>query len=455
MASSDLPILYRDSTDPAVFQEAVWSRVYNFRRNTSRVPRAVVKPTKVEHIKEALAIAKESNCRVSIRSGGRSFAIWSVRHDSILIDLGDYKFVEYDEQSMTVTCSPTVTGKDVQALVNPKGRMFPSGHMSHVGLGGFLLGGGFGWNSMNAGQACELIESLDVITADGEELHCSATENTELFWLAHGAGPGFPAIVTKFVLQTWPYYGMYMSMVAWPVGLAAQALPWAVEACKTHADPDTEYIICGMQPEHSPVPAFALIAFSFKKDKKEAEQFAQALYAGRPEGAVVERIFEHSSVIAASEFLDATVPPGCRCCDDTAWLSDEADVAHLIRKSLETLPSRYSSIIYMPRPVPDIEKTAFSITSHHFFQLTASWKEVKEDEKCIEWVHKTYESLGPLEISSAVNGADYQVREYKFWSPENAAKIMELRRKWDPQGRICGYLDAGDKSGIQGLKTRS
>jgi len=27
-----------------------------------------------------------------------------------------------------------------------------------------------------------------------------------------------------------------------------------------------------------------------------------------------------------------------------------------------------------------------------------------------------------------------------------------VRRKWDPQGRLCGYLDQGDKSGVEGLE---
>lgn len=32
--------------------------------------------------------------------------------------------------------------------------------------------------------------AIDVVTEDGNEIHCSAVENEELYWLARGGGPG-------------------------------------------------------------------------------------------------------------------------------------------------------------------------------------------------------------------------------------------------------------------------
>jgi FAD/FMN-containing dehydrogenase len=44
---------------------------------------------------------------------------------------------------------------------------FPVGHCGHVGLSGFLLSGGLGWNSGHWGPACLSIRGLEVVTADG------------------------------------------------------------------------------------------------------------------------------------------------------------------------------------------------------------------------------------------------------------------------------------------------
>ena len=55
---------------------------------------------------------------------------------------------------------------------------------------------------------------------------------------------------------------------------------------------------------------------------------------------------------------------------------------------------------------------------------------------------------------SYLGDIDLQARATKFWGDEQAKKLMDIRRKWDPHGVICGYLDAGDKSGVVGLDNK-
>ncbi|KAH8900652.1 FAD-binding domain-containing protein [Thozetella sp. PMI_491] len=401
MASNTFPILRRDSTSADVFQEAVWSRVFNHRRDPTRVPRAVVKPTTVEHIQKAVLVANEENCRVSIRSGGHSWAIWSVRNDAILIDLENFNLLEYNAEDLTVTCSPSTTGKQLIEFLATKGRSFPVGHMSDIGLGGFLLGANF------------ILIGISVRRT------------------------GVSSIAATLKMRN--YFGL----------CTAEGL-----ACK-HGDPDTECIIVGMQPPHSPVAAMGFVAFSFKESREEAQKLVDGRFANYPKGAVIENLCNPSTIPQASAFLDSTTPEGSRICADTAWLSDDSNLAELFMQALSALPSKNSSIIYMHRPQTDVERTAFLVTSHHFFSLYATWQDEADDEKCIDWVRKTYQTTEPFEVASAISDADFQARTYKFWSPENAQKVMSLRKKWDANGRFCGYLDAGDKAGVEGLKTRA
>ena len=48
---------------------------------------------------------------------------------------------------------------------------FPFGHCEGVGLGGFLLQGGFGWHSRAMGMGCENVLAIDYVDADGELRH--------------------------------------------------------------------------------------------------------------------------------------------------------------------------------------------------------------------------------------------------------------------------------------------
>lgn len=140
MATSPLPILRRETTEPKTFNDAVWRRVFNHRRESSRIPRAVVNASSVEHVKAAVQLANQEKCRVSVRSGGHSWAVWSVRDDAILVDLGDFSFIEYDEKSKIVSCSPSTTSAELMEFLNARGRFFSTGHCGDVAMGGFLLG---------------------------------------------------------------------------------------------------------------------------------------------------------------------------------------------------------------------------------------------------------------------------------------------------------------------------
>jgi FAD/FMN-containing dehydrogenase len=143
--SADLPIIWRKSTDLDQYEEARVGRVFNQRR-PERYPIAIVKAQNEAHIIEAVRLANDLKCRISVRSGGHSWAAWSVRDDAILIDLGKWNHMSLDSSAGIVSCSPSTTGRMVNEYLSELGYMFPGGHCPDVGLGGFLLQGGMGWN---------------------------------------------------------------------------------------------------------------------------------------------------------------------------------------------------------------------------------------------------------------------------------------------------------------------
>ena len=132
--SNDMPIIWADDEG---FDEAVFGRVFNHRRPVRR-PLAVVNAAAVEHVRNAVKLANELNCKVAIRSGGHSWAAWSVRDSSVLIDLGDLKAITFDEETGIVKVAPATTAESLDLFLAEKGRIFPGPHCPSVGLGGFL-----------------------------------------------------------------------------------------------------------------------------------------------------------------------------------------------------------------------------------------------------------------------------------------------------------------------------
>jgi len=141
---STLQIIWK-SSDPA-YEEARVGRIFNLRRG-GRYPLAVVNASKEEHVIDAVKLAHEKGSRISVRSGGHSWAGWSLRDNAILVDFGDYHEIKLDEQTGIVQVSPSTQSGELNAFLLPKGRMFAGGHCPDVGLGGFLLQGGVGWNA--------------------------------------------------------------------------------------------------------------------------------------------------------------------------------------------------------------------------------------------------------------------------------------------------------------------
>jgi FAD/FMN-containing dehydrogenase len=58
----------------------------------------------------------------------------------------------------------------------------------HTGVGGLTLGGGMGWLARQFGLACDNVARFEVVSANGEILHASQSQNPDLFRGLRGGG---------------------------------------------------------------------------------------------------------------------------------------------------------------------------------------------------------------------------------------------------------------------------
>lgn len=151
-----LSIIWRDEANSEVYETARLKKVFNCKR-LMRFPLAILFAKKELDIVEAVKLAIEEKCSVSIRSGGHSWPVWSVRDEAILVDLGDFSEIILDETTGIVRVSPSTTGKELHEYLFTRGRMFAAGHCPDVGMGGALLCGGMGWN-------CNVCDFLSLVT---------------------------------------------------------------------------------------------------------------------------------------------------------------------------------------------------------------------------------------------------------------------------------------------------
>lgn len=184
----------------AEFDDAVLGTSFNA-RDPGRRPDVVVQANNVPDVIEAVNRARRDGMNIGVCSGGHSWAQNHIRKGGLMLDLSRLNEIRIDAAKKTATVGPGCLCGEVNAALAKEGLFFPVAHAYTVGIGGFLLQGGFGWNSRVLGLACENVIGIDVVLANGALVHASETEHPDLFWAARGAGPGFFGIVVRFHLK--------------------------------------------------------------------------------------------------------------------------------------------------------------------------------------------------------------------------------------------------------------
>jgi len=111
--------------------------------------------------------------------------------------------VSVDPQARTVHAQGGALLGDLDRETTRYGLAVSGGIISHTGIGGLTLGGGFGWISRKHGYSVDNLLSAQVVTADGYIVRASAAERADLFWGLRGGGGNF-GIVTEFEFQLHP-----------------------------------------------------------------------------------------------------------------------------------------------------------------------------------------------------------------------------------------------------------
>jgi FAD/FMN-containing dehydrogenase len=123
---------------------------------------------------------------------------------------------------------------DVDHETQAHGLVTTGGLISTTGVAGFTLGGGIGWTMRSWGLACDNLVGAEVVTANGQLVHASETENPDLLWGLRGGGGNF-GIVTEFEFELHHLGPMvYAGPVFYPAEAAGDLLrafrDWAEDA---------------------------------------------------------------------------------------------------------------------------------------------------------------------------------------------------------------------------------
>jgi FAD/FMN-containing dehydrogenase len=196
-------------------------------------PRAIVKAVSAADVAHTIAFARAHGLRFAARSGGHSYAGYSLSH-GIVIDVSPMAAVRPHPATDTVTIGAGARLIEVAAGLAPTGRMLPGGTCATVGISGLTMGGGQGVTGRRFGLTCDSLRSATVVLADGSVVTADASTHPDLFWALRGGGGGNFGVVTSFTFATHALARLTAFSLSWPWSRADDVLKawqtWAPNA---------------------------------------------------------------------------------------------------------------------------------------------------------------------------------------------------------------------------------
>ncbi|KAK3985844.1 FAD-binding domain-protein [Cladorrhinum sp. PSN332] len=154
--------------------------------------------------------AKENNIRLTIKNTGHDYLGRSVGEGSLALwmhKLKDIKVLDYKSRGYTgkaVKFSAGVQVLEAYKAAKDAGLRIVGGACPSVGVsGGWLPGGGHGPLSSAYGLGADQTLEFEVVTAKGEVLVASQTQNSDLYWALSGGGSGNYGVVLSATVKAY------------------------------------------------------------------------------------------------------------------------------------------------------------------------------------------------------------------------------------------------------------
>ena len=194
-----------------------------------RHPAAIVRARSTADVANAVSFARERELLLAVKGGGHSWPGHSTADGALMIDLSAMNDVTIDPGARRARVSGGALLYDLDFASLRHNLATTAGIVSHTGVGGLTLGGGYGRLGRKLGLTIDSLLAAELVCADGRARRVSAEENKDLFWAIRGGGGNFGVVTEfEFALHEVPA-DMYGGIIVWPFASARDVLHYYAE----------------------------------------------------------------------------------------------------------------------------------------------------------------------------------------------------------------------------------
>ncbi len=384
-------------------------------------------------VRNAVDFARSHDLLVAVRAGGHGISGKAVCDGGIMIDVSPMRGVRVDPMAKTARVQGGSLLGDLDHESQAFGLATTTGTVSHTGVAGLTLGGGFGRLGRRFGLACDNLRAVDVITADGKFVRASDSENADLFWGVRGGGGNF-GVVTSFEYQLHEVGPMVLAgNVMYPMDKAREVLQFYADFCSRAPD-ELSLDVLMLSPPN--MTGFISVSACYSGPLDEGERILQPLREFGPPMA------EHIGPVNYAEFqtrADAATPPGRLYYNKSGFMKDFTPAA------IDTLVEGYQSspnwttlviIQVLGGAIGRVgqQDTAFAHRDAGFNLLTmTSWSDPAYSDEAVQWLRNYFETVNPYTTGVYINYlAEDDDSRVRAAFRENYDRMVTLKNKYDP-----------------------
>ena len=285
--------------------------------------------------------------------------------------------------------------------------------------------------------------SAEVVTADGQRLRASESENSDLFWAVRGGGGNF-GVVTRFEFQLHEIGTEVLSgLVIHPFDQAKPLLARYRELLQEAPDELTTWVVLRKAPPLPFLPEewhgkdVLVFALCYVGDLAAGERAVQPI---RELGTPIADVVSPHPFIAWQQAFDPLLTPGARNywkSHDFAELSDGAIEALLDYAGRLPGPECEIFIAQVGGAMARVglDATAYPNRDAHFvLNVHTRWQEAAQDETCIAWARAFFDATAVYASGTAYvnfmpdDEADRVATAYGA----NYQRLTEVKARYDP-----------------------
>jgi FAD/FMN-containing dehydrogenase len=395
-------------------------------------PALIVQPKGAADVKNAVDFARGSNLLVAVKCGGHSFSGKSTCDGGMMIDLSLMRSVRVDPGARIAQVSGGSLLGEMDHDTMAFGLATTAGTVSHTGVAGLTLGGGFGRIARRFGLALDNVRAVDIITADGELRRASADENAELYWGVRGGGGNF-GVVTEFDFQLHPMDRTVIGgTIAFPISQAKQILTFYSEYGA--AAPDELYLDGGLSSTPDGQSAFLLVCYS-----GPPSEGARVLETIRKAGTPIFDDVKAIDYVAMQKSTDVSDPRSIGSYAKSGFIAElSPQMIDSIIAGFEGRPG-LTNYVYFQHGGGAIARVPADATAfpHRHARFNAmmmlDWPIAKDPREDIAWVRSYWASIEPYTRGFYTNEiADEAQTIVDENYMGNYSRLLALKNRYDP-----------------------